>query len=93
MLFPEDVERLRAEYTDKYVAIDSDRPELARFKQMVGQVKTVNMSGRLLVQFDGDGNRGWYDIAPEFLKVVEKPAPKPAEKPKPAAKPAKPAEA
>ena len=31
-----------------------------------------------LVQFEGENNRGWYDIGLEQLKVVEKPQPKPA---------------
>ena len=28
--------------------VDASRPELARFKDIVGQVKTVNMSGKRL---------------------------------------------
>jgi len=50
-------------------------------------VKTVNMSGRALVQFEANNDRGWYDIAVEDLKVVDKPPPKPVEKKAPAAKP------
>ena len=82
------IEQLRARYTDQYVVIKGDRPELARFQGLTGQVKTVNWSGRALVQFDGFSNRGWYDIATEHLEVVPKPEPKPPEKPapKPAAK-------
>jgi hypothetical protein len=84
----ETIERLRQQYTDQYVVVDASRPELARFKGMTGRVKTVNMNGRALVQFDGAANRGWYDIAPEFLTIVDEPPP--AEKaapkaPKPAA--------
>jgi hypothetical protein len=83
------IEKKKREYTDKYVMVDASRPELARFRDVVGQVKTVNMNGRVLVEFmDYHLNVGWYDIDPEFLKVVEKPPPK-AEKPaakKPAAK-------
>jgi hypothetical protein len=86
-MLPEQVEQLRQQYTDKYVVADSDRPELARFKGVIGQVKTVNMSGRALVQFDADNNRGWYDIAVGDLRVVDKPPPKPVEKKAPAAKP------
>jgi len=85
-MFPEQVEQLRRQYTDKYVVVDATRPELARFGQSVGQIKTINMSGRALVQFEGDNNRGWHDIDLHFLKVVDKPPPKPAEK-KPAPKP------
>lgn len=86
----ERIDKLKDQYTDQYVAVDASRPELARFKGVVGQVKTVNYNGRALVQFDADSNRGWYDIELDFLKVVDKPEPKPAEpKAKPAA--AKPA--
>ena len=80
------IEKLQREYTDKYVVVDDQRPELRRFSGMTGIVKTVNMSGRALVQFDANNNIGWYDIHPDFLKVVEAPAPKKAE-----AKAAKPA--
>jgi hypothetical protein len=71
----EQIEKLKQDYTDKYVAVDASRPELARFKDTVGQVKTVNMSGRALVQFQG-ADIGWYDIELDFLKVVDKPAEK-----------------
>ncbi|MFH1268791.1 MAG: hypothetical protein ABIK89_23950 [Planctomycetota bacterium] len=74
---PERVETLRQEYTDKYVVVEGERPELARFRNVVGQVKTVNFSGRALVEFDGNNNRGRYDIELDYLKVVEKPEPKP----------------
>jgi hypothetical protein len=83
----EQIERLKREYTDKYVAVEPSRPELARFKNVVGQVKTVNMSGRALVEFaDYHLNIGWYDIDIDSLKVVERPQPKATEAAK---KPAK----
>lgn len=88
------IEQLKSEYTDKYVKVDPQRPELARFRDVVGQVKTVNMSGRALVEFlDYHLNIGWHDIELGALTVVEKPAPKaPAEKKAEAKKaPAKPA--
>ncbi|MBM4022641.1 MAG: hypothetical protein FJ284_10470 [Planctomycetes bacterium] len=80
------IERLKSEWTDKFVVIDSSAPELARFAQATGVVKTVNMNGRCLVEFDQYNNSGWYDIAPTCLKIVPKPLPKPAAEPK--AKPA-----
>lgn len=85
------IDRLKSEWTDKYVVIDSPAPELARFAAATGIVKTVNMNGRCLVQFDQYNNVGWYDIDPSCLKVVPKPLPKPAaeSKPKAAAAPAK----
>lgn len=94
MVFP-NIEKIKQEYTDKYVVVDPQRPELARFADVVGQVKTVNMSGRALVEFlDYHLNIGWYDIELEFLKVVDKPLPKAKEEKKPAPKAeAKPAEA
>ena len=81
------IEKVKQEYTDKYVKVDANRAELARFQDLVGQVKTVNMSGRALVEFmDYHLNIGWFDIDLDYLKVVEKPAPKPKEEKKPAAK-------
>jgi len=82
------IERLKAEWTDKYVVVDSPAPELARFAQATGFVKTVNMNGRCLVEFDQFNNIGWYDIDPTALKIVPKPLPKPAEPKEKAAKPA-----
>ena len=67
------IERLKREYTDKYVKVDSSVPELQRFDDFVGQVKTVNMSGRALVQFDAWNNIGWYDIDVAYLRVVPQP--------------------
>ena len=55
---------LQRHWTDKYVVVDESRPELRRFAGMTGTVKTVNFSGRALVQFDANNNIGWFDIAP-----------------------------
>jgi hypothetical protein len=89
----EEVERLQREYTDKYVVVDADRPELARFADTVGIVKTINYNGRALVEFlDYHANIGWYDIGLDYIKIVPKPDPnaKKVEKEKPAkAAPAK----
>lgn len=75
MMPMEQIENLKQNYTDKYVVVDGRRPELARFRDQVGQVKTVNMNGRALVQFaDYHLNTGWYDIDLGYLKVVDKPA-------------------
>lgn len=81
----ERIEKLQQDYTDKYVVVDASRPELARFAGRTGTVKTVNMSGRALVQFDGSVNIGWYDIALDCLKVIDQPLPPPEKKaaPKP----------
>lgn len=87
----EHIEKLKKEYTDKYVKVDDSQPELRRFKDDVGVVKTVNMSGRALVEFTAANNIGWYDIDVDYLSIVDKPTEKkPAAKEKPAAK-AKPA--
>src|SRR5437868_6201081 len=84
----ERIEQLKQQYTDKYVAVDERRPELKRFRGLTGTVKTVNMSGRALVEFDGNNNIGWFDIELDYLKMLDAPLPKPEEKAakKPAAK-------
>jgi hypothetical protein len=65
MMFDQ-IEKLKQELTDKYVIVDARVPELMRFDGHVGQVKTVNMNGRALVQFDA-----WIDV--NSLQVVPKP--------------------
>ena len=80
----EHIEKLKQEYTDKYVIVDDSCPELRRFVGATGTVRTVNMSGQALVEFDVYDNIGWYDIDVDFLKIVEKPVVK--EEPKAAAK-------
>ena len=80
----EHIEKLKHEYTDKFVVVDDGRPELRRFSGLTGLVKTVNMNGNALVEFEGLNNIGWYDIEVDFLKVVDQPVPK-----EPASKPAK----
>src|SRR4029079_16576187 len=76
-MFADKIEQMKLDFTDKYVLVDATRPELARFRDVVGRVKTVNMNGRALVEFDEYHlNIGWYDIAPEFLTVVDKRPPR-----------------
>ena len=86
MVFQE-IDKLKKDYTDKYVVVDDHRPELKRFQGMTGLIKTVNMNGRALVEFDAYQNIGWFDIELDFLKVVDKPAPEEKEE-KAAKKPA-----
>lgn len=89
-------EKLKQKLTDKWVVVDPAAPELKRFAQWTGKVRTVNMNGRALVEFDGPVDIGWYDIDPAFLTVVDGPKPKvaPAKKEAaPAAKAAAPATA
>src|ERR1700683_1692416 len=96
-------EKLKAQLTDKYVVVKHGIAELKRFESLTGVVKTVNMAGRALVQFDGPVDISWYDIDPQYLSVVQAPdkkAPpekhpgtkeatgKSAQAPAPAAKPA-----
>ena len=71
------IEQLKAEWTDKYVVINSPAPELSRFAKTTGTVRAVNMNGRCLVEFDQFNNIGWYDIDPSHLRVVTEPLPKP----------------
>jgi hypothetical protein len=83
------IEVLKQKYTDKYVVVDKDRPELARFRDTYGTVKTVNMSGRALVEFaDYHLNIGWYDIDPSFLKLIDAPLPPKPKEAAPAKTPA-----
>lgn len=82
-------EKLKVELTDKWVVVADQVPELRRFSQLTGKVKTVNMNCRALVEFDGPEDISWYDIDPQFLTVVDGPRPKetkPAAEKKPAAK-------
>src|SRR5580704_19523654 len=80
----ETAEKLKAQLTDKYVIVKHGVAELRRFESLTGVVKTVNMSGRALVQFDGPVDISWYDIDPQYLSIVDAPAKTVA-----AAKPAK----
>ena len=52
-------EALKREWTDQYVEVNPERPELARFGGIVGRVITVNRNNKALIDFQ-DG--GWYDI-------------------------------
>lgn len=54
------IEKLKREWTDQYVTVNPERPELKRFEGRVGRVVTVNWNGKALVDF-ADG--AWYDIA------------------------------
>lgn len=54
------IDDLQRDWTDQYVMVDPQRPELARFANLVGRVVTVNCNGKAVVDFQ-DG--GWYDIA------------------------------
>ena len=65
-------EELKREWTNEYVQVNPDRPELRRFGQLVGRVVTVNYNGKALIDF-ADG--GWYDItaSPEHLRKVTDP--------------------
>ena len=76
----EAIDELKRQWTDKFVIVDETRPELQRFRGLTGTVRTVNMSGRALVEFDGMNNIGWYDIEPTFLKIIYAPLAKPAAK-------------
>lgn len=74
------IEKLKREYTDKYVSIAHMVPELKRFEGRTGIVRTVNMSGRALVEFLGTTDISWYDIDIDYLKIVDRPPDASAEK-------------
>ncbi len=66
-------EKLKEKLTDKFVLVDASVPELKRFANWTGKVKTVNMNCRALVEFDGPVDISWYDIDPAYLTVVDAP--------------------
>ena len=85
-------EKLKEKLTDKFVLVDASVPELKRFANWTGKVKTVNMNCRALVEFDGPVDISWYDIDPAYLTVVDAPVKRAAPAAKaPAAPAAKPA--
>lgn len=55
----EQVAELQAKWTDQFVQVNPNRPELRRFEGKIGRVITVNYNGKALVDF-ADG--AWYDI-------------------------------
>jgi hypothetical protein len=67
---PPRIETLRAEWTDQFVRVNPEQPELKRFGDTVGRVVTVTFNGKALVDFQ-DG--GWYDItaAPQYLQKLD----------------------
>ena len=52
-------ETVKAEWTDQYVEVNPERPELKRFAGIIGRVVTVNWNYKAIIDFQ-DG--GWYDI-------------------------------
>jgi hypothetical protein len=63
-------EALKREWTDQFVEVNAERPELKRFAGIVGRVVTVNQNNKALVDFQ-DG--GWYDISAseEYLRKLD----------------------
>ena len=53
------VDDLKRQWTDQFVTVKPERPELKRFANIVGRVVTVNYNGKAVIDFQ-DG--GWYDI-------------------------------
>src|SRR5204863_9776804 len=64
------MDELKRQWTDQYVTVKPERPELQRFAGIVGRVVTVNYNGRALIDFQ-DG--GWYDVAAseEYLNKLD----------------------
>jgi hypothetical protein len=63
-------EQLKQEWTDQYVEVNAERPELKRFAGIVGRVVTVNRNNKAVIDFQ-DG--GWYDItaSAEYLRKLD----------------------
>jgi hypothetical protein len=67
---PDRIDALKRQFTGKSVLVDARRPELVRWRELPGTIKTINQSGRALVQFDGP-DRGWHDLDLAWLQVVD----------------------
>ncbi len=74
-------EAIKQEWTDQYVRVKPDRPELKRFAGRIGRVITVNHNLKALVEFAREKDEkgdwasedgGWYDItaSEEYLRKV-----------------------
>jgi hypothetical protein len=63
-------EELKRTWTDQFVEVNSDRPELKRFAGIVGRVVTVNRNQKAVIDFQ-DG--GWYDItaSTDYLRILD----------------------
>ncbi len=63
-------EALKREWTDQFVLVNPERPELKRFAGIVGRVVSVNHNGKALIDFQ-DG--AWYDItpSPDYLTRID----------------------
>ena len=63
-------EALKREWTDQFVTVNPDYPELKRFAGIVGRVVTVNYNNKALIDFQ-DG--GWYDVtaSSQYLTKVD----------------------
>lgn len=64
----EQCEALKTEWTDQFVMVKPERPELQRFAGIVGRVVTVNYNGKAMIDFQ-DG--GWYDITASELYLTK----------------------
>jgi hypothetical protein len=67
---PARTEELKREWTDQYVQVNPDCPELKRFAGIVGRVVTVNWNNKALIDFQ-DG--GWTDItaSTQYLTKID----------------------
>jgi hypothetical protein len=63
-------EELKRKWTDQFVEVNADWPELKRFAGIVGRVVTVNRNQKAVIDFQ-DG--GWYDItaSTDYLKILD----------------------
>ena len=64
------VDDLQRQWTDQFVTVKTECPELKRFAGVIGRVVTVNYNGKAVIDFQ-DG--GWYDItaSDEFLTKID----------------------
>jgi hypothetical protein len=74
----EDLANLKETYAGRTITIEALRPELTRWANLPGRVITINCNGRAIVQFEG-ADEAFYDIDPEYLRIVEPLADQPIE--------------
>lgn len=68
------IEKLRQQYTNRYVIIPGAQPKYRRFRGRIGQVKTITMQGQALVGWVDSADRAWYAMELDALELLEEPA-------------------
>ncbi len=67
------IQKLRQDYSNRYVVLESDRPESRRFQGRIGLVKTITMNCQALVEWVDSADRAWYAFDLDDLRLVDRP--------------------